>query len=84
MPPIALILSGIGEIGLPLLSRIIGHGKWEQWSAVFMQAVQGIPTAVAAIKALISGQDTGETYTNAELDSFLDHSRTFHDRIKNG
>ena len=82
--PIALIIEGIGSIGLPLLTRLIGHGKWEQWTQVFMQAAQGIPTAVAAIRALISGQDTGKTYTNAELDGFLDHSRTFHDRIQNG
>lgn len=84
MPGIVLLLTQGLQIGLPLLSRIIGHGKWEQWVGVFTDAVAGIPTAVAAIKDLIAGHNDGKTYTNAELDAYLDHSRTFHDRIQNG
>ena len=84
MPGIALMIGEGLSLALPLVTRLVGHGKWEQWVSVIEEAAKGIPTAVAAIKDLIAGAESGKTFSNEELDAMLDHSRSYHDRIQAG
>lgn len=83
MPGIALLIGEGLSLALPIVTKLVGHGKWEQWVGVFQEAAGGIPTAIEAIKSLIAGGDDKD-YTNEELDALLAHSTTFHDRIQNG
>ena len=81
MPGIALM---IGEgLSLALQDSLQRLGRL-QWVGVIEEAAKGIPTAVAAIKDLIAGAESGKTFSNEELDAMLDHSRSYHDRIQAG
>lgn len=82
--PIALIASGVAELGLPLLKQLLGSGKLEKWFDIIEQAVAGIPKAIAAVKKLEDWQSSGYTPSNAELDALLDESTDLHDRIQAG
>jgi hypothetical protein len=80
--PIMLAVTAGLELGLPMIKRLFGTGKFGKWLGVFEQAANGVVGAVGAVEKLKEFEKTGKTPTNAELDDVLAESRKLHDEIQ--
>lgn len=75
-----LLIPAIGEIGFPLLKKLLKVDP--EWLEVIEDAIRNVPTAVAAIRNLIKGQQEGKDWTADELRTMLAEARELHDAIQ--